>query len=213
VLNIQSFANNNLPQIRNSEIVNNSFVFDTIKTPAGFYFGMTDSQILGYIKKNPNIFFFDEKDRSSCLFTKICGKTYKIYIFLYKGKLSNISFIELNGYKDIDDMNFQNHYKEMFQLLKGLNKYFKIRDAYKTYLDLFSVDTSRKEFDPHWPHSYDPSGISMASFYLNDSLDDFFTLFIFKDKQDLTYHLEIGYTDLTVESDYSKNHELFFPNR
>lgn len=171
-----------------------------IKAPCGFGVEMNESQIVEYAKKNKNKFFTDKRYAMPALKTKIDGKVYSINFNLYKDKLDKIFYIMDTGFVKMEDSRFKEHYKNVYELVKGLNQYKTIKN---TYFENFNSD---------FPGSFAGKPIEMASFNLGESdMFECFKIAIDQNPQNNTYFIMIEYNGIEIENfDTALSKDLFF---
>lgn len=119
---------------------------DTVKTLAGFYLGMTEKKILEYIKNNPSKFYKSDNQSDKQIHTKIDGLDFSIQFNLYANWIYTTYFVCNVGWHKIDDIELQEHYNTIFNLIKESNPNFTIT---RTFFSDYKID---------WPSSIDDNG-------------------------------------------------------
>jgi hypothetical protein len=166
---------------------------DTIKTLCGFYMGMTEKEIRNYVKNNHDKFYLDNKYRMNILRSKIDDLPYEIHFTLTRGKLTDIIFICEKEWGKIDDIEFKEHYKNIYTRLKGLNEYAAINDLYY------------KQAQVEWPSAYDGRTINMAEFHVdNNMFYNSFNLNIGQNEETKNYYLIIYFSGSAMASEDPK---------
>jgi len=173
---------------------------EVIKAPCGFNVEMNESQIVEYAKNNKKKFFTDKRYAMPALRTKIDGKVYSINFNLYKDKVDKIFYMMDTGFVKMEDLRFREHYKNVYDLVKGLNEYKTVKN---TYFEKFNSD---------FPSSFAGKPIEMASFNLKESdMFECFKITLDQNPQNNTYFIWIEYSGAEIknyETALSKN--LYF---
>jgi hypothetical protein len=145
---------------------------DTIKTLAGFIVGMTEDEIRKMVKNYPKKYYKDPQLVMPMICTKIDGRSYIVAPQLYRGKLTEISYNEKNGFKKIDDPELKSHYRNICNELKDLNKNSTLSNVYYN------------KFKEEWPYSSGTDDmIIMAELNTSsgDIFGDKFTIYLSRD--------------------------------
>lgn len=132
---------------------------DTIKLPGGFYIGMTEEEIRRFIDHNPKVFFIKKDEPFRIIHTRINKEEYLVELTLYKGKLNSVNYMGTPKWGDVGDPALKAHYKAVYDLLKGLNGYYNIRDVYFM------------RFKVEWPYSIGYNeGVLLTTFNLTKEI-------------------------------------------
>lgn len=171
-----------------------------VNAPCGFYIGMNENQIVEFAKSNRKKFFTDKRYKMASLKTKIDDKVYSINFSLYNNKLDKIFYVMDTGFVKIKDVRFKEHYENVYNLIKELNRYMVVRN---TYFEKFNAD---------FPGSFDNKPIEMATFQLtNNKNAECFKISIDQNPQNSTYFVLIEYNGVELENfDESLIKDLYF---
>jgi hypothetical protein len=127
-------------------IVETIFSPDTVKCLSGFYLGMSDKEVIEYIRNNPSKFYKSNDQSDKQIHIRIDGLDFSIKFNLYGNWLYTTYFVCNVGWHKIDDTELQEHYNTIFNLIKESNPNFTIT---RTFVSDYKID---------WPSSIDENG-------------------------------------------------------
>ena len=103
---------------------------DSVMLPGGFRIGMTEDEIRSYVKLHPEKFYTKKNQLIKYIHTRIDKEDYSIYLSLYRGKLQSVLYLGVGKWTNVTDEGLKQHYKAIYNLLNGMNKYNNVENTY-----------------------------------------------------------------------------------